>query len=152
MSKLPMVCFCVLKCFKCKFTINHLTRHSPCNARDGSICFIHPREVKNTFQVLETGDSPNPWIFNLQPSQMCISSFYNRVVPLAECHAKSVSKQCCPLTTKICNHEQFSLNPFGLNVPGHFICSVDDSSTGGAEGGSWDGIVAVLSSMRCYAL
>lgn len=116
-----------------------------------TLTFIHPREVKNTFQVLETSDSPNPWILHLQPSQMCISSFLQQS-GTTECHAKSVSKLSCPLTTKICNHEQFSLNPFALNVRGHFICSVDDSSTGGAEGGSWDGIVAVLNLMECYAL
>ena len=67
MPKLPMVCFRVWKCFKCKFT-DHLTRHSPCNARDDSNFLINPRDAKNTFEVLDTGDSPNPWILNLQQS------------------------------------------------------------------------------------
>lgn len=63
-----------LKMFQMYVYYKPFNRHSPCNARDGLNLFIHPREVKNTFQVLETGDSPDP---------MCISGFYNRVVPLS---------------------------------------------------------------------
>ena len=56
-----------------------------------TLTFIHPREVKITFQVLETSDSPNPWILHLQPSQMCISSFLQRS-GATECHGKSVPR------------------------------------------------------------